>query len=211
MKDRYYITQAFNPNRHPLMPEGYVWQVSIGLDPPFGEGWVFATQAEIDAINASLATEVQAYFAALEAEQAQRDAFMQQIQNRVNRIQFGQELMVRFVTENDVVYGITEAQSLVMAGKLAGVAGLIGNGSLSAALQIWVDLEPDEILTQERIDAYASEIAGFLGVSVPGKTVASLEMKPSFSLASTAKKWAVPAGAGAGAAAAAYELFKLLS
>lgn len=173
MKDRYYITQAFNPNRHPLMPEGYVWQVSIGLDPPFGEGWVFATQAEVDAINASLATEVQAYFAALETEQAQRDAFMQQIQNRVNRIQFGQELMVRFVTENDVIYGIDETQSLIMAGKLAAVAGLIGNGSLSAALQIWVDLEPDEILTQERIDAYASEIAGFLGVSVPSKTIAA--------------------------------------
>lgn len=173
MRDRYYITQQFNPEKHPLMPAGYPWQVSIGPDSP-GENWIHATEAEVQAIQDSLQTEVQVYFNALAAEQAQRDAFMAQIQARVRRIEFGQELMVRFVTENDVIYGITEAQSLVMAGKLAAVAGLIGNGSLSAALQIWVDLEPDEILTQERIDQYAGEIAAFLGVAVPGKTVAKL-------------------------------------
>jgi hypothetical protein len=127
--------------------------------------------------------EYAAYLSALEAERAATDAFMASIDNRVRRIEFGQKLMIRFVTENDVIYGITESQSLEMAAKLSNLAGLIGNGSLQAALQLWVNLEVDDILTQERIDMYAQQIADFLEIDVPSREIASLTTNETVSIA----------------------------
>ena len=167
----YFKRQIHNPLRHSLMPELYPWEILLGpnFPPNLGPEWEQGTLNQIQDIKTSLNEEFSLYQNAVAVEEAQRKAFMDAVNSTVKRIQFGQELLVKFVTENKILYNITEEESMIMSAKLANISALISSGALETALNLWVNVEPDNILTQSRIDAYAQEIADFLGVEPPLK------------------------------------------
>lgn len=163
----FYRDQSQNPNKHPLMPDTYPWEILLSdTAPTLSTGWIETTEEEIATLRASLDTEYQAYLAAIAQEQAIEEAKQAGMEVIRARIKFFDDMIIRFNFEN-VMMGITLSESVTLLTKVTEIQAAGKAGALETALYNWVQIVPDRICTAERIAQYAQELADYLGIPVP--------------------------------------------
>lgn len=78
-------------------------------------------------------------------------------------MQFGQQFMIEFATEN-IMLGFTTEQILRMLLKYGHIQSMMLSGSLYTALEAIEKIPADDLISQSRKDKYIKKIKGFLGL-----------------------------------------------
>ena len=128
-------------------------QVFSPTEPPFNGAYGDPSLYHWEFLELSAQQEMD-YYVSLAAEQVNQ------------RMDFSRQLIAEFSGENAVL-GITVEQSIVLMQKVAPIIGALQVGALETALAAWSQVEPDDFLTAERIEHWATRIANELGVPVP--------------------------------------------
>ena len=79
-------------------------------------------------------------------------------------MQFGQQFMIEFATEN-IILGFTTDQILRMLIKYGHIQAMMLSGSLYTALDAIQSIPPDDLISQVRKEKYVKKIKAFLGLT----------------------------------------------